>query len=204
MVSEGPAWTEALAALRRGEVVAAATETFFGLLADARRPEAVERVLRLKGRAPGHPMALLAPDRASALAVARSVTPLARRWAERYWPGPLTLIFSARGHWHEALLGPSRTLGVRVPGPSPAARLLRAFGGLLTATSANRSGERPACTEHEVRMAFGSQLCVLPGRAPGGLPSTIVDVRALTPRVLRGGALDPNRLEGLVDPLPSG
>ena len=81
-------------------------------------------------------------------------------------------------------------VAVRVPGPSPALEIVRAFGGALTATSANISGQPPLAREDELRTAFGDALAaIVPGRAPGGLPSTLVDVTGTELRVLRLGPI---------------
>ncbi len=199
-----PLLQQALARLRGGGAVAAATETFFGLLADARDAAAVDEVVRIKGRGAGHPIALLAPDPEAALSIAEHVPEVARRWAERHWPGPLTLVLRVRDaeRWPRPLLGPGGTLGVRVPGPSVAASVLAAFGGPLTATSANRTGTPPLRSAEAVRAAFGDEVLVLPGEAPGGAPSTIVDVSGVTPRLLRVGAVPVEELGGGDLPLP--
>jgi L-threonylcarbamoyladenylate synthase len=178
-----------VAALRAGGVVACATETLFGLLADALDEAAVERVCALKGRDPGQPIAVLLPDAAALARVAQTVPERVRRLAERYWPGPLTLLVPAHPGLPGALTKQGK-IGVRVPGPSPALELVRAFGGPLTATSANRSGEPAARTLAEVDAAFPSGLAgrvVLP--APGGLPSSVIDVTGAEPVVIRAGAI---------------
>ena len=83
-------------------------------------------------------------------------------------------------------------IGVRVPGQSAALQLVRAFGGALTATSANRSGEPAARTAAEVRAIFGASLPhVVPADSPGGPPSTVLDATIDPPRVIRAGAIDP-------------
>ncbi len=203
---DAPLLEEALARLRGGGVVAAATETFFGLLADARDPKAVDEVVRLKGRQAAHPIAVLVPDRQTALSLAGHVPDAALRWTERYWPGPLTLVLRLRRpeRWPAPLLGPGGTLGVRVPGSSVAADVLAAFGGALTATSANRTGQPPLRGAEAVRAVFGDDVLVLPGEAPGGAPSTVVDVSGMTPRLLRAGAVAAERLVGLDRSLPGG
>jgi len=178
-----------VAALRAGGVVACATETLFGLLADALDESAVERVCALKGRDPEQPIAVLLPDAAALAQVAETVPERVRRLAERHWPGPLTLLVPARAGLPSGLTKHGK-IGVRVPGPSPALELVRAFGGPLTATSANRTGEPAARTAAEVDAAFPSGLAgriALP--APGGLPSSIIDVTGPTPVILRAGAI---------------
>src|SRR5699024_2670629 len=135
-----PGFAHALEALSRGEVVACPTETLIGLLADARDPEAVERVAALKGRPVGIPMALLVPSLSSSIEVVEHIPKEAEDLAARHFPGPLTLLMRARAGLSPWLVHEGK-VGLRVPGPSPALELVRAFGGPLTATSANLSGE---------------------------------------------------------------
>jgi L-threonylcarbamoyladenylate synthase len=177
--------------LERGGVVACATETLMGLLADALNPEAVERVVELKGRAADNPMAVLLPGAEAWDRVAREIPPVAREWARTYWPGPLTMVTWAREGLPSPLVRDGK-VGARVPGPSPALELVRAFGGPLTATSANRAGE-PALSDLEgVLGVFGAALdAACAGSSPGGDPSTVVDVTQSPPQVLRAGARIP-------------
>lgn len=180
--------TTILRVLERGGVVACPTETLIGLLADALAPAAVARVVTIKQRGPD-PIALLLPDVAALELVAEPLTPEAFALARAHWPGPLTLVLRARPGLPRELLRDG-TVGVRVPGPSPALDLVRAFGGPLTATSANPSGQPAARTEAELRAYFPYQLdAIVPGDAPGGAPSTIVDATTPTPRILRQGAI---------------
>lgn len=179
----------AVSVLRRGGVVACPTETFFGLLADALQPRAVARVLEIKGRPEGEPIALLLPDAASVTRVALPLSPAARSLAERWWPGPLTLVTHAREGLPSPLIRDGR-VGLRVPGPSPALDLVRAFGGPLTATSANRSGEPPVRSLDALPAALRALLdAEIDGEAPGGAPSTVVDVTVDPPRLIRRGAV---------------
>lgn len=168
-------------ALRRGLVVAAATESSYGLLADAANPEALDRLLALKPRGASKSQPLIVPDSETFETLVTEVSPLARRLAEVFWPGPLTLVLEAR-----ASLDPRIVLdggvAVRVPGPSPASEVLRALARPLTATSANLPGQPPALEEHQVTEVFADAirsgvLHVVPGRAPGGAPSSMVQIR---------------------------
>ncbi|MFW6023203.1 MAG: L-threonylcarbamoyladenylate synthase [Myxococcota bacterium] len=177
-----------LEVLRQGGVVACPTETWMGLLADATRPDAVAAVVRLKGRAPGAPIAVLLPDAACWDRVARDVPAAGRELAAAHWPGPLTLVARARDDLPSALVRDGK-VGVRVPGPSPALDLVRAFGGPLTATSANRTGEPAARDAEGVRQIFANAIKIIPGTAPGGAPSTVLDVTTDPPSVLRAGAI---------------
>jgi L-threonylcarbamoyladenylate synthase len=184
---EAPSLAHFVVVLRRGEVVACPTETLVGLLADALSHDAVERVVALKKRGPD-PIALLLPDRAALALVAEPLTPEALALADQHWPGPLTLVVRALPGLPAAIAGQG-TVGVRVPGPSPALDLVRAFGGPLTATSCNPSGQPAARTEREVRDYFPELTAVVSGDAPGGAPSTVVDATGSALKVLRLGAI---------------
>jgi L-threonylcarbamoyladenylate synthase len=118
----------------------------------------------------------------------REIPEVARRLADAFWPGPLTIALAARDGI-DARLVVSGAVAVRLPAPSDAAAIAAAFGAPLTATSANRAGQPPAVTDHDVRRAFGAAIAVVPGRSPGGAPSTVVRVERETVRVLRQGAL---------------
>jgi L-threonylcarbamoyladenylate synthase len=176
-------------ALREGGVVACATETFFGLLADALDSGAVDRVCALKGREKGVPVAVLLPNVQALSSVSDEVSPTAWQLAHKHWPGPLTLLVRARAGLSPALVKDG-TIGVRVPGASPALQLVQAFGSPLTATSANRSGKPAARTAQEVAEAFPGGLAAIVGTAaPGGLASTIVDTTGPELVVVRKGPI---------------
>jgi L-threonylcarbamoyladenylate synthase len=177
--------------LRRGGVVACPTETLFGLLADALNEEAVARVSAIKRRRAEDPIAVLVPSLEAALDLVVEFPVQARELAGRHWPGPLTLVLRARPGLPAALIRDGK-IGLRVPGESPALDLVRAFAGPLTATSANRTSEPAAVTAEQVRASLGDEVdVVLPGSAPGGLPSTVLDATRQPPLVLRAGALEP-------------
>ncbi|HKU40315.1 MAG TPA: L-threonylcarbamoyladenylate synthase [Polyangiales bacterium] len=177
------------ALLRAGGVIACPTETLMGLLADARSEQAVAEVCRLKGRAPEQPIGVLIPDLAALDALVMEVPERARELAQRHWPGPLTLVLRARPGLPAALMRDGK-LGLRVPGPSAALDVVRAFGGALTATSANRTGEPAARTDAEARAIFGAELAaIVPGAAGGAEASTVVDASGPELRVLRAGPI---------------
>jgi L-threonylcarbamoyladenylate synthase len=174
--------------LRHGAVVACPTETQMGLLADALDARAIARVSELKRRPPTEPIGVLVPSLEGALRIVRDVSADAVTLAQRHWPGPLTLVLWAAPGLPDAIVKEKR-VAVRVPGASPALDLVRAFGGPLTATSANRSGEPPCTTAAEVRAVFGDSVAaIVPGNAVG-VASTIVDLTGDEPRVLRHGAI---------------
>ena len=176
--------------LERGEVVACPTETFLGLLADAGNERAIERVAELKGRPADMPIALLLPDALALAQVASSPSGEARALMEAHWPGPLTILLAAKPGLSPRLTRNGK-VGVRVPGPSPAADLVRAFGRPLTATSANRTGEPPIRSAEELSETLVDGLGgVVPGVSPGGAPSTLIDTTTSPMQLLRSGAID--------------
>jgi L-threonylcarbamoyladenylate synthase len=178
--------------VRARGVIAYPTDTFYGLGADPRDPEAVRRLFAIKGREAGQPILLLLHDRSEVAAWVSAVTPSAERLMERFWPGPLTLVFAAAPHVLPELTGGGGTIGLRVPGNDLTRELLRNLGTALTGTSANRSGGRDPRTAEEVMREVGDRVdLVLDGGATtGGRPSTVVDVTVEPPRIIRQGTLD--------------
>lgn len=183
--------TTAVEVLRRGGVVACPTETWLGLLADARDERAIERVVALKHRPADMPIALLLPGVAAIAEVtAEPLSTESRSLIEAHWPGPLTVLVKAVPSLSSRLTLDGK-VGVRVPGPSPAADLVRAFGHPLTATSANRSGEPPIRSIDELSAELREAVdALVPGLALGGLASTLVDATTVPIRILRPGAIE--------------
>ncbi len=182
----------AVATLHDGGVVCFPTETTYGLAVNALDAAAVARLCERKLRPAGSPIALIAPDVDGALALfAPKVPERVLTLAHRYWPGPLTIVAAARAGLPEELVGDSG-VGVRVSIHPVAAALVRAFGGPITATSANRSGEPAPTTAAAARAALGTAVDYYldGGGTPGGPPSTIV---LITPhdelQLLRAGAI---------------
>jgi L-threonylcarbamoyladenylate synthase len=177
--------------LKGGGVVACPTETWLGLLADASNSRAVARVAELKGRPADLPIALLLPSADALREVAlEAPSPAARALIERYWPGPLTVLVEAKPMLNPRLTWDGK-VGVRVPGPSPAAEIVRSFGHPLTATSANRTGQPPVRSIGDLPPTLLSGVdCAIAGISPGGEPSTIVDGTSDPIRVLRTGAIE--------------
>jgi L-threonylcarbamoyladenylate synthase len=192
----------ALAALTRGGVVAAATETFFGLLVDPTTPGALDGLFALKGRDAEKGVALLVPGKDSWRALVTEIPPLAETLADHFWPGPLTIALPARAGL-DPRLTVAGTVAARSPSPSDAARIVAAFGAPLTATSANRAGAPPCVTDGEVKAAFpealaAGHLSVVPGVAPGGEPSTLVAVKGGRIHIVRSGRVRESELLPLV------
>jgi L-threonylcarbamoyladenylate synthase len=185
---DNSAVAEAVAALRRGEIVAYPTETYYGLGVDAFDEDALGRLRALKGRGEKATSALVVG--ADMLArLCEPPSPLALALMARHWPGPLTLALPARAGVPEALVLDG-CVAVR-ESPHPVARaLVAAFGGPVTTTSANLAGAPPATTPDQVEAALGGRCHILRGGAtPGGAPSTLARVRGNRIEVLRPGAV---------------
>lgn len=183
--------------LLAGGVVAYPTETFYALGADPRNAVALDRVLELKGRGSGKPLLLLLDTQEMVASWARRVPATLPRLADRFWPGPLTVVLAARLGLHARITGGGRTVALRVSSHPVARELIRRGGVAVTGTSANRSGEPPACDSPSVLQAFGSRLDAFldAGPTPGGKPSTLVDLTAEPHRILREGAIPRQQID---------
>ncbi|HTA94154.1 MAG TPA: L-threonylcarbamoyladenylate synthase [Polyangiaceae bacterium] len=194
----------ALAQLEAGRVVAVATESFFGLLADITNPLAVEALFGLKPRGADKGVPTLLPSRAAwAELVAGEIPELAQAFASALWPGGLSIALPASSKV-AARVALDGTLAVRLPGASAAAELAAHFGRPLSATSANLPGAPPATHSAAVEAAFAAAielgtLLVLPGESPGGAPSTVVAVTGEAYRVARVGAVPVSALDAIAN-----
>lgn len=191
---------EAAKWIRAGGVVAIPTDTLYGLAADPFSADAVARVFSVKGRTAERALGLIAAD---ARQIAAHIGPLPRagvRLAERFWPGPLTLLVAAPVPLARNVAGGTGLVGVRVPAHDIARAICRAADRPLTATSANISGEPATSDPDEVERALGGciDLLIDVGRTPGGAPSTIVDL-AGEPRLVRAGAIPWDEIRAWLD-----
>jgi L-threonylcarbamoyladenylate synthase len=191
--------TEAVAALRAGEVVVLPTETVYGLAALPGIPGATAKIFALKGRGADVPLAVLCADADQALALADDPSDAVLRAAKELWPGPLTLVLRRRLDLGYELGEPSTTIGVRCP-DHHLVRALAAEVGPIAATSANRHGEPTPGTAAEVAALFGDGVAAVIDDGPcTGQPSTVVDATSDDPAdwvVLREGAITLDQLRG--------
>ncbi|MDY7002024.1 MAG: L-threonylcarbamoyladenylate synthase [Thermodesulfobacteriota bacterium] len=193
----------AIKTLLRGGVIAGPTQTFYGLMAAADQPQAMARVLELKGRDSRKPLLLLLDTSQRVLDYAQSPPKSAADLAEAFWPGPLTLLVPAKPGLDPALAGPSGGVGLRVEGLPIVRTLVQALGRAVTGTSANPGGEPPARTMAEVLAYFGDSLDLIldGGPCPGAGPSTLIDACDSRPRLLRPGVLGLEELRAVVPDL---
>jgi L-threonylcarbamoyladenylate synthase len=175
--------------LREGGLVAFPTDTVYGLGAGVLNQNAVARLYVVKDRAEEKAIPVLAASVEDVGLVAKPLPAMAKRLAERFWPGPLTLVV-----WRLPDLSPQvspyETVAVRVPDHDIALALLKAAGPLAV-TSANRADGPSSLSAGEVMSALGGTFDLLldGGSSPGGLPSTIVDCTQDAPRILRSGPI---------------
>lgn len=176
--------------LKSGGLVAFPTETVYGLGADARNEDALKSLFAAKGRPADHPVIVHLADTAQLETWAQAIPSEAKRLADTFWPGPMTLILKRSELVSDLVTGGQDTVGVRVPNHPVALSLLRAFGP-IAAPSANRFGRiSPTRAEH-VAAELGERVdLILDGsEAQVGLESTIVDLSAGRARVLRPGGV---------------
>jgi L-threonylcarbamoyladenylate synthase len=186
---------DGIAALLAGELVVYPTETFYAIGADAFSSAALRRLFQAKGREPGRPVGLIAADTAMAFSVAREIPLEARRLADAFWPGPLTIVMPARDGIADELAGPDG-VGVRVS-PNQVARALSAgLGKPITATSANLSGTSPASKLDEARAGLGEKVKVYleGGQLTAPAPSTVVAVNSSGWKMVRVGAISESQI----------
>lgn len=177
-----------------GGLIAFPTDTVYGLAADFRNPDAIEKIYAAKDRDSRKPVAILVGSLEHLDQVMQVLTPGAARLAARFWPGALTLIVPRKMDL-PANLSPYPTVGVRMPDHPWALQLLRRLGPLAT-TSANLSGQPDATTAAAALGYLEGRVDLIldGGTCPGGVPSTVVDCTGAEPRILRTGALDEKTL----------
>ena len=198
--------SQAVAALRRGELVAMPTETVYGLAADARNPAAIARIFALKGRPTEHPVIVHLSDAEQMRAWAKAIPEYAWQLAKEFWPGPMTLILHKQPGVLDQITGGQDSVGLRVPNHALALQLLAEFDDGLAAPSANRFGHISPTTAQHVRDEFGDQLELIldGGAAQIGIESSIIDARTPELRILRPGAITAAQIAHLADAVPSG
>ncbi len=191
--------------LDQGGLVAFPTETVYGLGADAHDPAAVARVFAAKGRPADHPLIVHISNADQMRRYARDIPPIAWRLAERFWPGPLTLILPRGPGLSDAVTGGQDTIGLRVPAHPVALALLRAFGRGLAAPSANPFGGVSPTTAAHVAAGLGHAVDAILDGGPCavGLESTILDLSGPVPRILRPGAVTPRALAAVIGLTPA-
>lgn len=189
--------------LKAGGLVAFPTETVYGLGGDALDEKAAEKIYEAKGRPSDNPLIVHIAEISALDKIATKVPEKARKLAEKYWPGPLTMIFNKNSIVPYGTTGGLETVAVRMPDHPVALELIRNGGGYVAAPSANTSGRpSPTCSLHVEEDLTGKIEMILDGGPVGiGLESTIVDFTEEVPTILRPGYINQEMLEQVIGPV---
>jgi L-threonylcarbamoyladenylate synthase len=204
VVSPSPeAISRAVKLLRQGEVVGLPTETVYGLAGDGLNPVALARIFEVKQRPLFDPLILHFADAAGAFALAEQIPAAARELAQRFWPGPLTLVLRKKEMVPDLATSGLPNVALRVPAHPVAQALLRAFGGPLAAPSANRFGRISPTDAQAVRIELGEAVPLILDGGPCavGLESTVLLLSEDQPVLLRAGGIPLEEIEAVVGPV---
>ncbi|MBI3468774.1 MAG: threonylcarbamoyl-AMP synthase [Planctomycetes bacterium] len=189
--------------IRAGGLVAFPTETVYGLGASALNAEACRRIFAAKGRPANNPLIVHVAQAADALPLVSEWPETAERLAQRFWPGPLTLVLPRSQHVPDVVTAGGSTVAVRVPAHPVARGLIEAAGLPIAAPSANPSALISATQAEHVLRGLGGRIELLldGGPTPGGLESTVLDLTVDPPRLLRPGLVSAQKIESVIGPI---
>lgn len=192
---------EVLKVLKAEGLVALPTDTLYGLAADISSEAALERLVALKARPHDKPIPIFISRVEALERVATAVPDAARRLAQEFWPGPLTLILYATPDIPEFITAGTGTVGVRIPQLPLIAKILEAMDSPLTGTSANKSGGKDPVTLKDVLRGIGNRVDLLVdgGKAPGGIASTVLDCTQSPFQILREGSITGEAIAGVLE-----
>lgn len=187
--------------LAEGDVVGIPTETVYGLAADAWNNEAVRRIFAVKGRPQDNPLIVHISAIEQMEPLVKEIPPLARTLAEKFWPGPLTIILEKNAHFNSVATAGMDTVGIRMPSHPVARAIIDAAGVPLAAPSANLSGiPSPTCAEHVYDDLNGRIACIIDGgECEVGVESTVVRVDKDTITLFRPGGVTVEQLQSVCD-----
>jgi L-threonylcarbamoyladenylate synthase len=182
--------------LKQDGMIVYPTETFYGLGVNAVSSTAIQKVYGLKGREKDKPLSVVISELEMLSALVVEIPDIFERLAQKFWPGPLTMVFKASPNIPPELVGSTGTIGIRLPAVPWIWTLIDRARFPLTATSANLSGEKESADPETVIQNFSGkvELILDAGRTPGSLPSTVLDLTQETPQVLREGVVPGNEL----------
>jgi L-threonylcarbamoyladenylate synthase len=191
---------KAVEVLRRGGLVAFPTDTLYGLGADIFNLEAVSRVLEVKKRPQDKPIPIFIANMEEVNEVARELPGAAWQLAEHFWPGPLTLVLLAAPAVPEVITAGTGTVGIRIPKCQLVLEILTRLGRPITGTSANRSGGPNPTEIQQVLIQIGKEIDLLldGGKAPGSVPSTVLDCTQTPFRIIREGPVTRGELRDVL------
>lgn len=201
--TEGAMIGEAARVIREGGLAAFPTETVYGLGADALNPEAARKIYAAKGRPSDNPLIVHIAEMEHLSEIAKDVPDQAKKLAEAFWPGPLTMIVNKNEKVPDETTGGMQTVAVRMPNHPVALELVRKSGCLIAAPSANTSGRpSPTLAEHVAEDLDGKVPVILDAGEVGiGIESTIIDLTEAIPMILRPGYVTKRMLEEVIGPV---
>lgn len=201
--TEGAMIGEAARVIREGGLAAFPTETVYGLGADALNPEAARKIYAAKGRPSDNPLIVHIAEMEHLSEIAKDVPDQAKKLAEAFWPGPLTMIVNKNEKVPDETTGGMQTVAVRMPNHPVALELIRKSGCLIAAPSANTSGRpSPTLAEHVAEDLDGKVPVILDAGEVGiGIESTIIDLTEAIPMILRPGYVTKRMLEEVIGPV---
>lgn len=181
----------AVQTLHDGGIVAYPTETFYGLAVDPANHKAVAALYRLKLRQSNKALSLIVPDLVTLSKYSSQFPPVYKLLTDAFWPGPLTLIFTATASCELSLKKDDNTLAIRISSHPVAYKFCSLWGDAITASSANISGEPALSSSDEVRKQWGSQVSYVldGGQTAGGTASTIVRCKEYSCEIIRNGVV---------------
>ena len=191
---------QAINILKNGGVVAYPTDTVYGLGACMTDINAVDRIFQVKGRPKGMALPVLLADKKQIAEIVTAVTPSAKRLADEFFPGALTIILPKSANVPGIITGGGRTIAFRIPNHPVPLALVNGLGKPIVGTSANLSGQPSALTAAEVRTQIGDKIDMVidGGKCPGGIESTIVDLSGEKPVIRRQGAITIEKLRKIL------
>lgn len=190
----------AVEALQHGGLIIYPTETVYGLGVDCENEHAVKNLYRVKKRKEAKPISLIAADIEMVLDYVDKVSDFGRRLMDRFWPGPLTIVFEAETNVNPLIRGGTSAIGIRVPDNVLCCTLVQQLGRPITSTSANLSGEKECRRIEQIPGGLKSAAEVIldGGKTRGIAPSTVISVTADIPEILREGAVSRNLIENFL------
>jgi L-threonylcarbamoyladenylate synthase len=181
---------KAARAMKKGGLVIYPTDTVYGLGCDPFNIKAVEKLFKVKGERKSKPLPILASEMKAVERIAH-MNEDAKKIANKYWPGPLTLVVPKKPALPSIVTCNLESVGVRIPNHKVALQLITLCGGLIVGTSANKTGEKPPKTAQEAASQLGERVDIIldGGRAPLSQESSIVDLTSKTPKMIREGPI---------------
>jgi L-threonylcarbamoyladenylate synthase len=187
---------KAVDVLKKGGLVAFPTDTVYGIGADVFNKDAVERIFSAKGRDSRKPLQVLIADKTDLSFIADNQSDILHRLVDKFMPGALTIVMSAKSDFPKWVTCGLDTVGVRMPANVLALEMIKAFGRPIAATSANISGmPDPKDAQQVLEYLDGKLDLILDGGAPtDNIPSTVIDISVNPPRILRHGVIPEDKL----------